>query len=163
MRWTPPLPNTPHPQRNGGPLIQEQYFEDPHARWKMLITCLSLNLTTGKQARSVLPVLFQTYDTPEEIAEACPDRLYDILKPLGMVNKRVKTYKRFSREYLSSSWKQVKDLYGCGQYAQDSDDIFWSGKWEEFIDGRELKDSELRRYVNFVSHLYNERVTGENK
>lgn len=163
MKWTPPLPNIPHPQRNGGPLIQEQYFEVPHGRWKMLVACLSLNLTTGKQARSVLPTLFQTYDTPEELAEACPDRLYDILKPLGMVNKRVKTYKRFSREYLSPGWKRVKDLYGCGQYAQDSDDIFWSGRWQEFVADRELKDSELKRYVNFISLLYNEKVTGDKR
>jgi len=160
MRWSPPLPNIPHVLRNGMPLIQELYFDDQHARWKMLVTCLSLNLTTGKQARSVLPALFKTYDTPKKLAESNEDRLYHILKPLGMVNKRVKTYRRFSNEFLSPGWPSVKKLYGCGQYAQDSDDIFYSGHWAQFISGRELKDSELKRYVNFIHSYYNLTSSG---
>ena len=160
MNWKPPFPNEPHAFRNGSPLIQEQYFDDQHARWKMLVTCLSLNLTTGKQARTVLPILFEVYDTPDKLADACPNRLYDILKPLGMVNKRVITYKRFSQEY-TMGFKRVKDLYGCGQYAQDSDDIFFSGLWQNFLE-KAPQDGELKRYVNFLSIVYNIRVTGDN-
>lgn len=158
MRWTPPFLNEPHEARNGTPLIQEQYFSDENSRWKMLVTCLSLNLTSGKQARQVLPLLFETYPDPISLSNACPNRLYDILKPLGMVNKRVVTYRRFSDEYVNKPWNRVKQLYGCGQYAQDSDDIFWSGQWQVFTcphSGRELKDSELRRYVQFVNTVYN--------
>jgi hypothetical protein len=160
MRWTPPLLNEPHVLRKGTPLIQEQYFFDEHARWKMLVTCLSLNLTRGSQVRSVLPVLFSLYDTPDKLANACETDLMPILQPLGMVNKRVYSFRRFSDEFLTKSFKRVKQLYGCGQYAQDSDDIFWAGLWQEFTKGRELRDSELKRYVSFLESYYNSVAAG---
>ena len=72
--------------------------------------------------------------------------LYAMIKPLGFANKRVYTFKRFSDEYLGTSWKDVKQLYGCGKYALNSDRIFFLGEWQHV----DPKDGELKRYIEYV-------------
>ena len=136
--WMPPRLNRWH-----DPLIQEIWFPD---RWRMVLTCLCLNLTTGRQVRNVLPELFTTWSSPSKLREANEQQLRRVIQPLGLVNKRVYTFKRFSEEWLEKDWTRVKELYGCGKYAQESDDIFWSGEWNTF----EPNDGELKRYLEFV-------------
>jgi len=50
-----------------------------------------------------------------------------------------------SREWIEKDWIKIKDLYGCGQYAQDSDSIFFLGEI-----GTKPKDGELIRYLKFA-------------
>ena len=53
--------------------------------------------------------------------------------------------KRMSQDWIEKDWKSVKELYGCGQYAKDSDEIFYQGCLE-----LEPQDGELLRYINFA-------------
>ena len=71
--------------------------------------------------------------------------LKTLIKPLGFLNKRSLALKRMSQEWLEKDWTKVKDLYGCGQYAQDSDSIFYLGNTS-----LEPKDGELARYLEFA-------------
>tara|TARA_B100000131_G_scaffold301898_1_gene324521 strand:- start:308 stop:751 length:444 start_codon:yes stop_codon:yes gene_type:complete len=135
--WTPPKLNNWE-----DPLIQELYWPD---RWKMTVICLCLNMTSGKQVRPILPELFRRWPTPESMAAADTEELKILIKPLGFLNKRSLALKRMSQEWLTKDWTKIKDLYGCGQYAQDSDSIFYLGDTQV-----EPADGELSRYLEFA-------------
>ena len=82
------------------------------------------------------------YPGPCSMANAKDDDLRDIIKSLGLANKRVKTLKRFSLEYMTKKWKTPKDLFGCGKYADDAWRIFCRGDWKDV----EPKDHALNKY-----------------
>ena len=140
-RWNPP--------RSPWNLVQEPYFGD---EWKILVCCLLLNLTTHKQVRKILCELFEKYPCPNSMAEANEDDLKDLVRPLGLVNKRAKTLIRFSQEYLSKDWKTAKDLYGCGKYADDAWHIFCVGSWEKVVP----RDHALNYYYTYLQDLKNQ-------
>ena len=58
--------------------------------------------------------------------DADVDRLSKLLQPLGLYNRRAQSLKRFS-EYWIKGFKSVDELYGIGQYAKDSWNIFQLG------------------------------------
>ena len=135
MAWNPPL--------SPWNLVQEPYFGD---EWKILVCCLLLNLTTHKQVRKMLNIFFRKYPNANSLTSAKEYELKKILKPLGLVNKRVKTLIRFSEEYLNKEWKTAKDLYGCGKYADDAWHIFCVGDWEKI----KPRDHALNYYHEFL-------------
>ena len=49
--------------------------------------------------------------------------LADLLKPLGLYNRRAKSLIKMSKGYIKG-FKNVSELYGIGQYANDSWEIF---------------------------------------
>jgi methyl-CpG-binding domain protein 4 len=136
--WNPPLLNA-----HENPMIQEKYFPD---RWKMLICCLLLNLTSIKQVGPMIDELFERYPDPDAMSKAKPEDLHELLKPLGLWQKRSKTLIRFSEEFKAGNWLAAKELYGCGKYADDSDRIFFLGEWRDV----EPTDGKLIRYLDFL-------------
>jgi methyl-CpG-binding domain protein 4 len=80
------------------------------------------------------------------------EELKDLIRPLGLVNKRAKTLIRFSREYLTTEWNTAKDLYGCGKYADDAWHIFCVGDWKNI----EPKDHALNLYHAWLKQNYGE-------
>ena len=133
--WIPP--KSPHR------LIQESLWPD---EWRILISCLLLNLTTRKQVDKVIDRLFHKYPGPCSMAIAKEDDLYDIIKSLGLANKRVKTLKRFSHEYLTENWNTPKQLHGCGKYADDAWRIFCKGDWRDV----NPSDHALNKYHDWL-------------
>ncbi len=83
------------------------------------------------------------------MAKADEDDLKDLVRSLGLVNKRAKTLIRFSQEYLSKDWKTAKDLHGCGKYADDAWHIFCVGDWENIAP----KDHALNYYYTYLQDL----------
>ena len=102
------------------PLLQEIYLTDP---WKMLVCCMLLNLTNRKQVDTVREELFTKYRTPKDMMNADHRELADILKPLGLYNRRATSLRLMSAGYING-FKSVDELYGIGQYAKDSWEIF---------------------------------------
>ena len=102
------------------PLLQEIYQDNA---WKMLVCCILLNLTKRTQVDIIRDKLFKLYPTPNKMKNANVDRLSNLLQPLGLYNKRARTLKRFS-EGWTKGFKSVDELYGIGQYAKDSWEIF---------------------------------------
>ena len=135
MKWHPP--SSPHR------LIQEILWPN---EWKILVSCLLLNLTTRKQVDKVISKLFKEYPTAEKMSCAQEKDLYEIIKPLGMANKRTKTLIRFSKEYLGGEWSTASDLYGCGKYADDAWKIFCLGSWRDV----EPNDHALNNYHDWL-------------
>ena len=102
------------------PILQEVYQDDG---WKMLTCCMLLNLTNRKQVDTVRDELFSRYPTPKDMMNANQSELADLLKPLGLYNRRAKSLIKMSGGYVKG-FKNVSELYGIGQYANDSWEIF---------------------------------------
>ena len=102
------------------PLLQEIYQPDG---WKMLVCCMLLNLTNRKQVDTIRDELFERYPTPKDMMKANQSELAELFKPLGLYNRRAKSLKKMSEGYVEG-FKSVDELYGIGQYAKDSWEIF---------------------------------------
>ena len=139
--WSPPQLNS-----WSKPLIQERYFPD---RWKMLICCLMLNLTSYKQVLPIIDGFFERWPDPETASKADEQEMKEYLKSLGMYNKRAKTIIRMSSQFLEG-FSHPKQLHGCGKYAADSDAIFYQGRWKEVVPN----DGALKRYIQFLETQY---------
>ena len=138
--WNPPMLNC-----WADPLIQEKYFPD---RWKMLICCLMLNLTSHKQVYPIIDGFFERWPDANTAATANELEMKEYLKSLGMYNKRAKTIIKMSKQFITG-FSNPKELYGCGKYAADSDAIFYQGKWKEV----EPTDGALKRYIRFMKNF----------
>ena len=102
------------------PILQEVYQDDG---WKMLTCCMLLNLTNRKQVDTIRDELFKRYPTPQVMMNANQSELAVLLKPLGLYNRRAKSLIKMSKGYVKG-FKNVSELYGIGQYANDSWEIF---------------------------------------
>ena len=101
-------------------LLLEIYQDDP---WKMLCCCIMLNLCRRTTIDTIRHELFKRYPTPQAMIDADEKEIADLLEPLGFYNKRAKTLQRMSKGYLNG-FKNVKELYGVGNYASDSWELF---------------------------------------
>ena len=120
------------------PLLQEIYQTDG---WKMLVCCMLLNLTNRKQVDTVRDELFTKYPTPKDMMDAEHSDLADILKPLGLYNRRATSLRKMSEGYING-FKSVDELYGIGQYAKDSWEIF-----QEYNFNVKPRDKVLQEYL----------------
>ena len=102
------------------PLLQEIYQSDG---WKMLTCCMLLNLTNRRQVDVIRDELFKRYPTPNDMMNADESELARLLQPLGLYNRRAKSLKKMSEGYVKG-FNSVDELYGIGQYAKDSWEIF---------------------------------------
>tara|TARA_B100000900_G_scaffold405418_1_gene414982 strand:- start:1040 stop:1441 length:402 start_codon:yes stop_codon:yes gene_type:complete len=102
------------------PLLQEIYEDDG---WKMLVCCMCVNVTNRKQVDIVRDELFSRYPTPQDMMNAEHSELVDIIKPLGLYNTRAERLIKMSEGYVNG-FNSVDELYGIGQYAKDSWEIF---------------------------------------
>ncbi len=102
------------------PLLQEIYQDDG---WKMLVCCMLVNLTNRKQVDTVRNELFSKYPTLEDMMKAEHSDLVDIIKPLGLYNTRAERLVKMSEGYVNG-FNDVTELYGIGEYAKDSWEIF---------------------------------------
>ena len=139
MSWVPP--------KSTFNLLQENYWPD---EWKVLSVCLLLNLTTRKQVDGVIDTFFKKYPDAQAMIAADELELSDLIRPLGMWRKRVKTLKRFSMEYLLGNWKTAKELYGCGKYADDCWRLFFVGDWRDISPN----DHALNDYHGWLKEHY---------
>ena len=121
------------------PLLQEIYQNDP---WKMLVCCILLNLTKRQQVDGIRHELFSKYPTEYEMMEADEDELSEILKPLGLYRRRAKTLIKFSWMW-ANGFNDVSELYGIGEYARDSWEIFQMDNFDT-----KPKDKVLLEYLH---------------
>ncbi|MQL91141.1 hypothetical protein Taro_023747 [Colocasia esculenta] len=134
-KWVPPF--------SDHELLQEFHFFD---HWRVLIICMLLNRTTGREVQKVLPRLFLLCPDAETTTKVSEDDIEEIIKHLGLQRKRSKMIKRMSEEYLQPEWTHVTQLHGIGKYAADAYAIFCSGMWK----GVKPNDHKLVDYWRFL-------------
>jgi len=80
------------------------------------------------------------------MSEAEPGELAELLRPLGLYNRRSKSLIRFSQEFDSMDWHMPSELYACGEYADDCYKVFCLGDWERVVSD----DGSLKRYIEWL-------------
>ncbi|KAI3932288.1 hypothetical protein MKW98_025008 [Papaver atlanticum] len=106
----------------------------PDNTWKpprVIIICMLLDVTSGKQAKKVLPDLFKLCPDAKTSLEVTAEDIEDIISTLGLHDERATMIQRFSLEYLWNDWTHKTDLHGVGKYAADAYAIFCTGKWDQ--------------------------------
>jgi methyl-CpG-binding domain protein 4 len=112
------------PPRSPFGLIQEDYWPD---EFKILVVCVLLNCTTRRAVEKVTNVLFQMYPDAAAMSKADPQKLSEIIAPLGFKNRRTEKLIQLSKQYLTDSWDHAKQLPGIGDYAAAAWEIFVLG------------------------------------
>ncbi|KAK4799379.1 hypothetical protein SAY86_024744 [Trapa natans] len=135
--------NTWKPPRSELGLLQEDHAYDP---WRVLVICMLLNITTGRQTGKILERLFSEFPDAKAAAEAPVEGIEEIIKTLGLQKKRAHMIKRMSQEYLGENWTHVTQLHGVGKYAADAYAIFCTGKWYEVTP----VDHKLKDYWDYL-------------
>jgi methyl-CpG-binding domain protein 4 len=144
MNWIPP--------KSPFNLIQEHVYHDP---WKIFVVCIFCNLTKRVDAEPYMWKFFKKYPTPKDAARADPKEIEEMIKPLGLSQRRSVTLVKMSNDYLLKDWKNKPDvLYGIGKYASDAYRIFCLGDWAKVSP----KDGALVNYHNFLKTSYNLHV-----
>jgi len=137
----------PHiPVRSPHNLIQECVYPDP---WKVLVCCMCLNATSGRQTRPIMLRFFDKFPTPQSVVDADLQEITEIIKPLGLWKKRPLTLQEMSKAYLETEWTTPNEIFGVGKYANDAYLIFCCGKWRDV----QPHDHMLNHYVKFISEL----------
>ena len=77
------------------------------------------------------------------------DEMREVLRPLGMFNRRVKTIKKMSQQFLDG-FEDAVELYGCGKYADDTYRIFMKGEWKEV----NPNDHALNDYHGYLREVH---------
>ncbi|KAG6472978.1 methyl-CpG-binding domain protein 4-like protein isoform X2 [Zingiber officinale] len=135
--------NTWDPPASCYHLLQERHSFDP---WRVLLICMLLNVTTGRQVARVLPGLFLMCPNAEAMSKVDEEEMEKVIHSLGLQKKRSNMLKRFSCEYLRDDWIYVTQLHGIGKYAADAYAIFCTGKMEQITP----RDHKLVAYWKFV-------------
>ncbi|XP_077241853.1 DNA glycosylase superfamily protein [Tasmannia lanceolata] len=135
------------PPRSKLCLLQENHAHDP---WRVLVICMLLNLTTGRQVTKVLEDLFRLCPDAKTATEVDEEEIEKVIRHLGLQTKRAKMIQRFSKEYLEEDWTHVTQLHGVGKYGADAHAIFCTGKWKQV----QPEDHVLNKYWEFLYRTY---------
>jgi len=132
-------------------LLQEQLRDD---EWKVLIACVMLNLTTVIQVKRVIWKFFSMYPDPESCVRGDPDDIRELIRPLGMYNRRTRSLQMLSQSFVDGEYKSVRDLPGVGKYAADSHRMFCEGYLVENV-----QDEKLKAYLSWAKqHVDTKRI-----
>ena len=116
--------------------------------WQHMVGVICLNLTNRVQVKAVLPKLFKKYPNPITFIRGHSSTQKKMLKPLGMVNKRLDRLKKMSIDFLTWDYKDANDLHGIGKYGSDSYRIFYKNDIPD-----DVEDKELKRYINLIDNM----------
>lgn len=130
-------------------LIQESLRDDP---WRLLVACIMLNQTSGKQVKQVLPTFFERWPDAASLQAALPLDVLEVIRPLGLYERRTKAIFRMTQDMLDGN--PVDDFYGVGRYALDS--------YRMFVDPGEIvmdvQDKELKNYVKWATERSDDAI-----
>ena len=125
-------------------LLQESLNRDP---WKIFVCCIFCNLTRRVQAEPYFWKTLEKWPTPHDLSRADINEVLELVKPLGLSQRRAKALVAMSRDYMSKDWKKDPTrLYGVGKYGSDAYKIFCTDEWELVSP----KDGALINYLNWA-------------
>ena len=105
-------------------LIQTHYLGDA---WKIMISCILLNLTTNVQVRPVILRFFDQFPDPNSVTERSLNKIAEILKPTGFQNVKASRIIKFTQVWNSGE-RNPNNFPGIGPYGRDAWKIFVEGK-----------------------------------
>ena len=112
--------------------------------WQHFVGVICLNQTNRTIVKKILPTFFSLWPEDDVFLDKATEKtVKELIKPMGMVNKRYTALMRMSIDHLFWDREDATMLYGIGQYGSESYRIFY--KHERF----EPKDKELRKYLGY--------------
>jgi methyl-CpG-binding domain protein 4 len=125
-------------------LLQEQLNADP---WKIFVCCMDCNMTSRKTAEPYFWKVLERYPTPAALASADFNELKNMIKDIGLIQRRTKALKKMSYDYINKDWKvNPVLLYGIGKYGSDAYYLFCTDEWEKV----KPKDYALKLYQEWL-------------
>jgi methyl-CpG-binding domain protein 4 len=109
--------------------VQEIAPKGRHYPWRVMVTCILLNQTHGRQVRPMIDRFWELVPEPDRLCNMPVElarELHDLLKPLGFVNKRMYALIRNACDYLKGV--PLRDCYGIGKYGADAIALFVHGR-----------------------------------
>lgn len=136
-KWVPP--------RSPFNLLQETLYHDP---WKLLVGTIFLNKVSGMEAvgKDVLWKFLEKWSSPQAAIKGDVAEMSAVIEPIGQHQRKVKTIKKFSEEYLRKNWCYPKELHGIGKYGNDSYRVFCVNEWKHV----KPVDHMLNFYVDWL-------------
>jgi len=93
---------------------------------------------------------FLRWPNAVEASLADPSQISELIKTLGLADRRAKTLVRMSQDYLVKDWKaDPRNLYGVGEYAYAAYQIFCQHIWAQIP---EPKDGALKKYWKWINN-----------
>lgn len=130
-------------------MVQEQIS----GTWQHFVAVIMLNQTGRKQVKTVLPEFLHRWSTADGLLAADLEDVINVIKPLGMYNRRANTLRRMSEDWKGWDGHDATDLYGIGRYGSDSYEIFFKNR-RDIIP----TDHELCRYLGLPDPRTNKKV-----
>jgi len=135
-------------------MVQQQLPAHPRDHrdrmWQHMVAVIMLNQTGRKPVKTVAPIFWSQWRSPQAFLEATPDEVRDVIWSLGMVNRRYERLVQMSLDFLTWDGNDATMLYGIGKYGSDSYEIFFKHNYTV-----EPTDKELIRYLK---EEVNERI-----
>mmetsp|Transcript_66945 Transcript_66945/g.131951 ORF Transcript_66945/g.131951 Transcript_66945/m.131951 type:complete len:336 (-) Transcript_66945:150-1157(-) len=152
------LPTPPPPSSMD--IMQERYAYDA---WRLLVACtLMTRISSEKLKEETIAQFFVASPTPSALSASLAQgegeqfqKLKQLLRPLGMVDSRIKTLTELSQCFLSmpafdcGHQKGFNKIWGCGPFAVDSYLIFCRGQHIA-----ETADSSCQSYLDWWCKWY---------
>lgn len=113
----------------------------------MMVACILINRTHWRQVEPVLQRLRARCKDPKGVLRVNIDEITEIIKPLGLYNRRTSLLRRFALDWDDhppTTGEDVLKMTGCGPYAAHSFMIFVEGRHPPLDD---VSDHKLRWYL----------------
>jgi len=126
-------------------MVQQQLpngLEGVDAAWQHMVAVIMLNQTGRKPVKTVAPIFWSRWPSPQAFLQATPDQVRDVIWSLGMVNRRYERLTQMTLDFMEWDGNQADKLYGIGKYGSDSYEIFFKQNYTV-----EPTDKELKRYL----------------
>ena len=117
----------------GDSLIQEWYLPN---LWKHFVCCIFLNQTQGVQVQEMSDRFFELCPDPFSARRLDRDETIDLIRPLGLYNRRFDAIVRFSSDWIAG--KPFDKCHGIGKYALDSYRVLVEGDLDADVTDRVL-------------------------
>jgi methyl-CpG-binding domain protein 4 len=133
-------------------MVQQQLpagLEGVDAVWQHMVAVIMLNQTGRKPVKTVAPIFWSRWRSPQAFLEATPDEVRDVIWSLGMVNRRYDRLTQMTLDFMEWDGNQADKLYGIGKYGSDSYEIFFKNNYTV-----EPTDKELIRYLEQEVSVY---------
>ena len=119
-------------------MVQQQ-IDGP---WQHMVGVIFLNQTGRKQVKRTLPAFLNNWPTPRKFLNSKTEDVIEVIRECGFYNRRERTLRRMTEDFMSWDGDDATKLYGIGKYGSDSYRLFFKKELPDDVGAHELK-----RYV----------------
>ena len=132
-------------------LLQEQYQDCP---WRLLVACVLMSRVSSESVKlTAINGFLKKYRTPSSVVDVSfdPSEAFEILRPLGLFENRLKAVVEISTAFLmmpsfAVGLKTPLKIYGVGEFGVDSFTIFVRGGAVDLYPN----DKNLAKYCRWI-------------